>query len=126
MIETTLAKVVDSIEVMQKLANSQVKGRTAYTISKIIKKIEEEVNLFYDTRMKLVNQYGIKDENGELVIENNNYKINPDTLGEFNKEVTNLLETKITVEVNPINIDELESVELTPVQMIAIEDFITE
>ena len=126
MIETKLSTIVNSIEIMQRLANSPVKGRTAYNIGKIIKKIEQEVNLFYDTRTKIVNKYGVKDENGELIIENDNYKINPDLIEEFNLEVNNLLETVVVINVNPIKLEELAEIEITPAQMILIEDFIQE
>lgn len=126
MIQTKLSTLINSVSIMQQLANSQLNGRTAYTVGKLIKQIENEINLFYETREKVVNRYGMKDENNELIIDEQQYKIDPDHLEEFNAEILNLLDTDIVFNINPIKIEELENLELTPAQMLLIDDFITE
>lgn len=126
MIEVKLSTIVNGIEVLQKIANSPIKGRTAYKVAKLLKKLEEEFAIFNDSRKKMIELYTIKDENGEPIIEDGNYKIEPAQVKEFNEEVSSLLNTMITIDSSRIPLDELSEIEFTPSEIMLIEDFIEE
>lgn len=124
MIEVKLSTIINGIEVLQKISNSPIKGRTAYKVGKLLKRIEEEFDLFNESRRKLINRYAIKDEYGEPVSDNGSYKIMPELVDDFNNEVNGLLETIVKIDLDPIPIEEIENIEFTPNEIILIDDFI--
>lgn len=126
MIESKLSTVINSVEVMRKLAASPTNGRTAYKVAKFLRRLEEEFELFNSSREKLLDKYAIKDEHGDPIVEDGNYKIELDRVDEFNQEVNNLLSTPVKIDLDPIALSEIESVEFTPNEIILIEDFIEE
>ena len=126
MIQAKLVDVIGSTEVIKKLLDSPIKGRTAYKIAKLIKRLDEELALFNESRGKLLNKYAVKDENGQPIIENNGFKIALEHVEDFNRESAELLNTSITIDSEPIILEEIENVEFTPNEMLAIEPFIKE
>ena len=124
MIEVKLSTIINSIEVLQKISNSPIKGRTAYKVGKLLKRIEEEFDLFNDSRKKLIDQYALKDKEGDPITEDGSYKISPDKISEFNAEVSGLLDTVVKIDLDPIPIEEIENIEFTPNEIILIDDFI--
>lgn len=126
MIQVKLIDVIGSTEVIKKLLDSPIKGRTAYKIAKLIKRLDEELALFNESRGKLLNKYAVKDENGQPIIENNGFKIALEHVEDFNRESAELLNTSITIDAEPIVLAEIENVEFTPNEMLTIEPFITE
>ena len=63
MIEIKLGEIMSSMDTMQKLANVSFKGKTAFQIARILKKLDDEIKTFNDTRSTLIQKYGVKDEN---------------------------------------------------------------
>lgn len=124
MIEVKLSTIINGIEVLQKISNSPIRGKTAYRVGKLLKRIEEEVDLFNESRKKLIEQYAIKDEYDNPVIENGTYKIIQDKINEFNTEISGLLDTVVKIDLEPIPIEEIENIEFTPSEIILIDDFI--
>ena len=66
MITVKISDLLNSTEALQKLANKELKAKLAWTISRLLKAAEAEIQNFNDTRMNLIRKYGEKDENGEL------------------------------------------------------------
>ena len=124
MIEVKLSTIINGIAVLQKISNSPIRGRTAYKVGKLLKRIEEEFDLFNDSRKKLIEQYAITDEYGNPITEDDTYKIIPDKINEFNAEVGGLLDTVVKIDLDPIPIEEIENIEFTPNEIILIDDFI--
>lgn len=125
MITVKISNLLNSTEVLQKLSKTQLKAKTAWQVSKVLKLAEEEMQTFNDTRMEVLKKYAEKDENGELITdENNNCKIIPDKISEFNDELTELLENNIELNVNKINIEDLNDIDFTPAEMNSLEAFI--
>lgn len=125
MITVKISNLLNSTEVLQKLSKTQLKAKTAWQVSKVLKLAEEEMQTFNDTRMEVLKKYAEKDENGELITdENNNCKIIPEKISEFNDELTELLDNEIELNVNKINIDDLGDIDFTPAEMNALEAFI--
>ena len=125
MITVKISNLLNSTEVLQKLSKTQLKAKTAWQVSKVLKLAEEEMQTFNDTRMEVLKKYAEKDENGELITdENNNCKIMPDKISEFNDELTELLDNNIELNVNKINIEDLNDIDFTPAEMNSLEAFI--
>lgn len=127
MITVKMADVVNSMEVLQKLAQQNFKAKLALSIARLLKQIEVEIQTFNTTRMDLIKKYGTKDENGELITdEEGNCKIDPESVETFNKELSDLLTTEIEINANKIDVELLDGCNFTPSEITALEPFLEE
>lgn len=125
MIEITLEQLVNSTEALRALSNKQLKAKSAYAVARLIKAADQEMTNFNETRMELIKKYGIKDDSGELKLDDNgNAQIDQASLSTFNSEFRDLLQTKIEINANKININDLGDIDFTPSEMAQLEDFI--
>ena len=125
MITITLEQLLNSTDGLKGLSQKQLKARSAYAVSKILKAADAEMTTFNDTRMELIKKYGEKDENGELKRdEQDNVHIVDDMLPTFNKELQELLNTSVDINANKIRIEDIGDVEFTPAEMAQLDEFI--
>ena len=125
MIQLLLRDIINSSDGLTVLGQRHLKAKTAYTVGKILKAVETEMSGFEQARMDLIKKYGLKDENGELIEdENHNLHIAPENLQVFNTELTELMNTSVEIMANKIPIDDLGDIEFTPVEMAQLESFI--
>ena len=101
--------------------------RTAFRISVIRRCVETNLTFYFEELTKLLDEYAIKDENGKFEAdENGNYKIAPDKIPECNEKITNLLNFEFEIEASKLELDDLESLELSVEELSAIYPFIQE
>ena len=125
MIKITLEQLINSSDALRNLSQKQLKARSAYTVAKLIKAADTEMTNFNDVRVDLVKKYAEKDENGELILdENQNIKVPPENIEKFNIELQELLKTTIEINANKISIDDLEDIQFTPTEMAQLDEFI--
>lgn len=124
MIVLTLDNLINSINILQRISSEPLKAKTAYVVAKLIKAADAEMTNFNEIRFNLIDKYGEKDENGEFKTEGNNVILKKETVDDFNKELRELLNTSLTFNVNKLNLDDLESINFTPAEMIQLEPFI--
>lgn len=125
MINVKIADLLNSTETLQKLAQKDFKAKLAWSISRLLKAAEKEIQEFNETRMNLIKKYGDKDENGELVTdEKGNCKIDNAHLQEFTSELNDLISAEVEINANKIDIELLEDIEFTPSDMATLEPFI--
>ena len=127
MINVKLSIILDSVNILKDLSNKELKGRTAYQVGKLIKKVDEEFTLFNETREKLIHKYAATDEKGEFILdENNSYTFKDDNFNLFMDEINTLIGTEVTIDASPIKLDDISDLEFTPAQMVMLEPFIEE
>ena len=128
MIEITLKDLLDSTEVLKKLSQKQLKGKTAYKVARILREVESEFNLFDETRRNIVQQYGEKDENGNLKInmKTNEYIFSEENLKIVTDEINNILASNVNLNVNKIELNEIENIDFTPAEMMLIQAYVEE
>ena len=125
MITVRIADLLNSTDVLQKLAQKDFKAKLAWSIARLLRTAEEEIKNFNETRMNLITKYGEKDDNGELITdENGNCKIVPDSIVNFSNELEDLLQTEVEINANKIDIEQLENLDFTPSEMSVLEPFI--
>lgn len=125
MITVKFSDLINSTEVLQKLARTELRAKVAWQVSKLLKLAETEMQNFNETRLEVLKKYGEKDENGELITdENNNCKIVPSEIANFNNELNELLNTQIEINANKLDIDDLDDINFTPAEMNTLESFI--
>lgn len=125
MIQLKIADLLNSTDVLQKLAGKELKAKLAWQVGRMLKEAEKEIQSFNETRMQLINKYGSKDENGELVMdENNNCKIEPESINNFSNELNELIASEIEINAHKIKIDDIENINFTPSEMAQLEPFV--
>lgn len=105
-------------------ANEQIKYKTlpikaSYAISKNLNTLNREIKAYDEERLKLIDKYGSKDEEGKLIIENGSFKI--DNIQEFNGKFKELAEIVNELEIHSLNIDILENEKFSPIELEAID-----
>lgn len=125
MIQLKIADLLNSTDVLQKLAGKELKAKLAWQVGRMLKEAEKEIQSFNETRMQLINKYGSKDEKGELVMdENNNCKIEPESISNFSNELNELIASEIEINAHKIKIDDIENINFTPSEMAQLEPFV--
>ena len=120
-----ISDLLNSTETLQKLAQKDFKAKLAWSIARLLKSAEAEIQSFNDTRMNLIRKYGQKDENGELITdENGNCKIEQESINEFTNELNELVNTEVEINANKIDINLLEDIDFTPSDMAILEPFV--
>lgn len=125
MISVKISSLLNSTETLQKLANMKLKAKLSWQVSRILKEAEKEIQEFNEARLALINKYGEKDENGELVTdEKNNCKIDNQFVKEFGSELEELVGAEVELNASKIDMNKLEELDFTPSEMIDLEPFI--
>ena len=124
MIKVTLNDILNAGEAFSNMMTQSVKGSTAFKIARLARELSKENETFNTERQKMLQEYCVKDENGQLETDDNdNVKILPDKIGEFNKEFKALLDTEVEINADKLSIDTLDEFDLTPQQMIFLDKF---
>lgn len=124
MIQVKLNDIVNSAETFSKIMQQSFKGSLAFKIARLVRELDKEMQTFNEERQKIIRKYGEKDENGELIIdENNNVKFNNNKIVEVNEEFNSLLNTELEINADKLPEDSMDAFEITPQEMMNIEKF---
>lgn len=127
MIKVTLREVLEGQETLQKLSNQVLKGRTAFQIGRMLKKIEEVLASYNDTRMKLIEKYAKRKEDGRFdVNERSEYQFTPENMQAYVDEINKLIAETIEIEANPIRFEDIENLEFTAAEATFLDPFVAE
>lgn len=98
------------------------KARVCQSIVKNKNKLKEIVDNFDEARQTLVKSLADKDENGEPLVENNNYVVRDKE--QLNKEFIELQQLETEVEFDTISVDDLADKEINGADYEALSIFI--
>lgn len=98
------------------------KARVCQSIVKNKNKLKEIVDNFDEARQTLVKSLAEKDENGEPLVENNNYVVHDKE--QLNKEFIELQQLETEVEFDKISVDDLADKEINGADYEALSIFI--
>ena len=125
MIKVKISDLLNSVDVLQKLSNQNFKAKLAWQVARLIRAAESELQTFNDTRLNLIRKYGEKDENGELITdENSNYRIVQSKANDFSNELNELANSEVEINANKLDFALLEDLDFTPVEMAVLEPFV--
>lgn len=125
MIKTTINEILNVTPVLRELAVKPFKGAMTFKIARLIRELDKETALFEESRTKLAEEYGVRNENGELdVSEEGTIKLQEDRINECNEELTNLLLTDVEINADALPASAFDEIEISPIQAIALESFI--
>lgn len=120
--------ILNNKESLAMVAQKNLPVRISYAITKNIRKIEKELDFYFNEKSKLVEKYSEKDENGKTIVgENGLITIAKEHIEIWNKEHMDLLNIDVDIKVHMINeIDLLNTnIDITPADLLAI-DFMIE
>lgn len=129
-------KLVDTLgfaDFYRKVKDKQMPFVTAYKLSKLATRVEEEVQFYRDELTKIINEYSLKDENGnpQRTEDGEGVKLIPGKEEECGMKIVELQNVEIDVGTL-LTVDELNSFseyninDLTPVEIQSIIPFIQE
>ena len=90
---------------LTKFVEQTIPIKLAYNLGKLVRVMQQELRQIEAARVKLVKQYGT--ESSADVIE-----VKPENLQQFNEEWTQLLETEIDLDFEPISSNLLNSLDI--------------
>lgn len=122
MITLTLNDIFNAVPALREISTKEFPGSTTFKIARLIRELDKEIQLFEEERMKIANKYGEKDENGNLIPqENGAIKIPDDKVQECNEEFQALFNTQVEINANKLPIEIFDSIEMTPTQAMNLE-----
>ena len=94
---------------------------------KFLKATDEDEKFYNEKREELIKTFATKDEDGRIIIENNQYKFTDENLAEINKQISELAATEVEIpETLKFSSEELEKMEFTIEEVSAIYELIKE
>ena len=125
----TLAEILQKQRNLAALANMKLPYKLAYAIYKNLGKMEAEVKAIEETRLNIIKEYAVKDENGEPVVVDNKYDLG-DNVAAFTEEFQNFMSTETEVDILTVPEAVLETdysrFDILTVDQIAALDFMIE
>jgi len=115
MIITTLEKINNAKEALQRLGNIKLPIKQSYSISKLINLANTELTNFQSQHKKLLEEFGVE-KDGMIICK-------PENVKELQKQYKELCDIEVKIDWNPIKLT--ESAEITAIDLIVLEPFIT-
>lgn len=122
-------KLIDTINFVpfyEKVKDQTMSISTAYKLSKIYKATKDDLTFYQDKLREILLQYAELDENGQFISveDGNGIKLKPDTQEACLAAINELQDTESDIEFEPIPVDALSSLEVTPSELEGIMGFI--
>ena len=111
----TVGEIVSSSQVLQIIANTKMPVKTSYRLNKMLRKVSKEVEIYEEERKKIF------DELGEEIGEEGTLQIPKDKMDEATELFEELVSEEIEVELPEVTLEHLSSMELTPLELGALE-----
>lgn len=125
MITVKMQNIVENLDFFTEFAKRPMKAKLAFQAARLLDAVVTEYNRFTNVKTNLVKEYGQRDENGQLMMDNNgNYLIMPEKMEECQKQLEELLNSEIQICGEPLQLSDLENQDFTPAQMYALGNFI--
>ena len=118
----TNKKISNDSLLLMEIARKELPIKVSYAIAKNIAKIEKELEIYNSERQKILDKYCVKDENGKnKVDENNQLKIQEKYLKDWEKDIKELQNIDIEIDIHKFKLEELNEYKMTPSELIAID-----
>lgn len=102
--------------------------KTSYHLTLLIQEVEKHINFYQEQFRNLLNEYGKKDENGNLIPteDGQGIMLAEETMNEAYAKLAELRELEVTLPEVKFSVDDFANVELSPQEMVIIMPFIQE
>lgn len=108
-------------------AQTKVSSRLAYKIMKFCKSVATDEEFYSEKKREIVDMYAIKDENGQIVVDENGIvKIIPDKISEANVAMQELNAIEVDVPSIRFKLEELDELKMSAADMFVLDELIEE
>lgn len=123
-----LIKLVNAEGLIESLADEKVDVSLSYKLMKFIQAAANEVVFYKKKRDEIIKQYALKDEKGEILVDETNggIKFSPENKENIEKAFRELAETDVAVPDIKFHVQELRGLQLSIKDLISLQDFIIE
>ena len=112
---------------LAQISHKELPIKVSYAIAKNISKLEAELKTYNAEREKLIEKYSEKDEHGKtIVVENNQIKLQPEHLADWNKDMKELLSIENDIDIHQFSIEELNGHSVSASELMVIDYMIIE
>lgn len=123
----TNKKILNYAMTIGAISNKELPIKVSYALAKNISKIEKELEIYNKEREKLIEKYSVKDKNNQTVIdENNQIQIQDECLEDWNKDIKELQNIEVKIDIHKFKLEELNGYNMTPAELMAIDYMIEE
>ncbi|WP_164670972.1 hypothetical protein [Virgibacillus doumboii] len=105
--QISVQNVFNLAEGLTSISEKELPIAVAFKLQRINRLVGNEYNTAQKTRSKLLEKYKEKD------LENGKVKLKEEKLDDFNKEIDELMNQKVKIDIQKISIDELKSTGVT-------------
>lgn len=125
-VKTAIGKLLKARSTLWQISQeSKLTPATAYKIVKFCKSTEDEEEFYREKLQEIINKYAEKDGDGKsIAAENGGIKLRKEYLGVANAALKELDELEVNRPHLVLTLSELDGVKITPIEMLAIEEFI--
>lgn len=121
---------ISSIETLKPtlliLSQKDLPFRLSYKVSKLLDKVEKDSQFYTEKLRNIIQKYAMRDENGEIILEGENVKIEFTSVAAAEKELADLNDIDIEDPNIFFTIDEFEGLEIKPSELQGLLPFIKE
>lgn len=118
MIKIKLSDAVNGVEGLNKLVEAKLPIKASYWVSRIIKKLATDIELYNEKRNALLKELGTAGEEIEGKV---NYTFEGDNGKKFTEQIMTLLGVEIELDFNKIKIDDIGDATIEPKYLTTIE-----
>lgn len=123
--KVTIREILEGQDTLQKLSHQPLPGRAAFQIGRLLKKLKEVLASYNEVRVKLIEKYAKKNEDGSFEVnDNNEYQFTAENMQAYVSEINSVIADEVEVEARPINFKDIENLEFTAAEMTFLEPFL--
>lgn len=113
-----LEELLKMVEALSSLVKRDFKGTTSYKLARLSRKIFSEYQTLENERMKLVEKYGLKGPDGEIVQKDGHYQF--ENKEAFEAEFEEIFRHEIFINIEPLSVDDFADSEVSPSELIGL------
>jgi len=114
-IKLTLKELLDAKPALEKIVKQDIDIAQSFKLAKYIRELNEHFKDYDDQRVSLVRRLGKEDQ------ETGNFEVKDPEKKEFVSEMGKLLDIKVELKFEPLNLSDFEGVKLSPGDALALE-----
>ena len=120
-------RILNDSKQLAEISQKQLPIKVSYAIAKNIAKLESELKIYNQEKEKLIEKYSIKDAECKTIIDKNNQiKLQPELIADWNKDIKELLAIENEVEIHKFDIKALDNYIMSANELMLIDYMITE
>lgn len=125
MIKVSMNEVIEASTALAPIMDTNFNGKLSFQVARLARELNKEIVTFDQQKGKLVEQYGERDSNNNLVQdEKGNFIISQDNIEVCREKIEEMLKTEVEINAECISEDLFNEVSLTPAQAMKISSFI--